>query len=99
MRNHCGKPTDYSYVNRIYDTACLTKAAILDIKAPDDPRDNLAWQYKLYHYVKRGLKSGIQGACKFFDITYDEGRHHDATYDIQITFDIFKKTQFALDLK
>ncbi|MFA9374980.1 MAG: exonuclease domain-containing protein [Poseidonibacter sp.] len=35
----------------------------------------------------------LNEVCEFYDIKFDEKKHHSATYDVSITFEILKKMQ------
>lgn len=84
----CGKRSDYSYVDRLIDTNCIAKANALDIEY--DETDLTLWQFKLQKIKKRGLKTNLKSLCEKFKIDFDESKLHDALYDIEQNFKVFK---------
>ena len=92
----CGKPSDYSYMNRILDTNCLAKAYKMGLKKPDE---NLTfWQCKLNNYIKRGMKTNQQALLKEFDVEFDSDKLHDAIYDVNMTLNIFHKLIWNIEV-
>lgn len=91
------KESDYSYIDRIVDTNCLAKAAKEQISK--HPKEKLInWQYKLNEYRKRGLKTNQKQLLKDYDIRFDENKLHDARYDIAMTFKIFNKLIWEVEV-
>lgn len=84
----CGKHSDYSYVDRLIDTNCIAKANALNIEY--DETDLTLWQFKLQKIKKRGLKTNLKSLCEKFKIDFDESKLHDALYDIEQNFKVFK---------
>jgi len=92
----CGRPSDYSYMNRMLDTNCLAKAYKMGLKKPDE---NLTfWQCKLNNYIKRGMKTNQQALLKEFDIEFDSDKLHDAIYDVNMTLNIFHKLIWNIEV-
>lgn len=89
-RNTLNQKTDYSWLNRLYDTHCLFKAYKLGLQPPKD-KTLLEWQFQLYSFKQKGLKSNVGFCCDEFQIPVDKELLHDATYDVLKTFEIFKK--------
>lgn len=87
-RRHYGLPSDYSYLPRLIDTNPVAKAIKLGIKMRPE-EDRLAFQYKLMHFRKKGLKSSLTYLCKEYGIEVNEVLAHDAHYDIEQNFKIF----------
>lgn len=90
FRLSCGRETNYSWLNRLYDTNCLAKAYRLGLAAPKD-EDLLLWQYKLNHFVKKGMKTSVKSMADEFKLEYDENNLHDALFDVKLTWEIFRK--------
>ena len=91
------KDSDYSYVDRIVDTNCIAKAAKEKIKKNKNER-LINWQYKLNEFRKRGLKTNQKQLLKDYDIKFDEDKLHDARYDINMTFQIFNKLIWEVEI-
>jgi len=91
------KKPDYSYVNRSIDTLCLAKAIKNDIKFNKDD-DFFNWQYRLNNMVDRKSKKKLIDLCKHYDIKIDESRLHDAMYDIEQNYEVFKKMLWEVNI-
>ena len=91
------KDSDYSYIDRIVDTNCLAKAAKEKIKKNKNEK-LINWQYKLNEFRKRGLKTNQKQLLKDYDIKFDEDKLHDARYDINMTFQIFNKLIWEVEI-
>ena len=91
------KNTNYSYINRIIDTNCLARSIKNNI--PFSNSGNfIDWQYKLLHHRTRGVKTNLKQLCKDYDIDFDESRLHEALYDVEKTFDIYKKMLWQIEI-
>lgn len=96
-RKHFGFKTDYSYVNRLIDTNCLSKAYRENIKY--DKKDSLtSWQLRLNSYIKRGSKTNLAAMLKEFSVDFDPDKLHDSMYDIEMNFELFKKIIWKVDI-
>lgn len=89
-RNLLNRQTDYSYLNRCIDTLCIGKAIHKDIQYDSD-FNFLSWQFKLNSIYNRGMKLSLGACCKTYDIDLDPSKLHDALYDIQKNYEVFKK--------
>ena len=87
---------DYDYIERIIDTRALATAIAKQI--PVDNEDFISWQYRLVNYKERGLKTSQGFLLKKYNIPHDAKRLHDALYDIEMNFKIFRKQLFELDI-
>src|ERR1017187_1956072 len=56
-RNLLGYKTDYSYLDRIYDTNILSKIWKLGLKIPENKEDFLEFQFKVGSIIQKGLKT------------------------------------------
>lgn len=96
-RRCLGLKPDYSYVYRSIDTLCLAKAIKNDIKFDRD--DNLfSWQYRLNNMIDRKSKKKLIDLCKYYDIKIDENKLHDAMYDIEQNYEVFKKMLWEVNI-
>ena len=91
-----GRNPDYSFVPRIIDTKSLATAIAKQI--PVDKDDFIGWQYRLLNYRERGLKTSQATLLKKYNIDHDPKRLHDALYDIEMNFKIFRKQLFDLEI-
>jgi DNA polymerase III alpha subunit (gram-positive type) len=92
----CGVKTDYSWLDRLIDTDCLSKAITMKI-APD--RENfLAWLYKMAHFRKKGVKSNLGFTAKSYGIAVDENQLHAAGYDVKLNYSFFLKQLWDIEI-
>lgn len=95
-RKLCNLDSDFSYLDRLYDTHCLSRA--IKNKIPS-PRDNmLSWQYKLLNFRVKGVKTNLKEMCKVYEIDFDEKKLHDALYDVEKTQQVFNKIIWNLEI-
>mgnify|MGYP003124165325 CR=1 FL=1 len=96
MGHSFDKPLNQDYVSRIIDTKSLATAIAKNI--PFTSGDFINWQYRLLHYRERGLKTSQGFLLKHYNIDHDPKRLHDALYDVEMNFKIFRKQLFDLEL-
>ncbi len=94
LRQLCGKKTDYSYLSRVIDTKLLSKAKNSDIAFSGD---RYLWQCKVESGARAGKNSQL-AMLKEYGIPFDEKRLHDSLYDVQMTFEIFKKLIWMVEI-
>lgn len=97
-RRLCGRPEDWSFVSRIVDTLCLSRAYRFQITP--DHSDLLAWQYKMLtvRSKAKGMGASLGSMAKAFDIPYDERMAHDAGYDTRVNHDVFKRLIWEVEV-
>lgn len=95
-RRLCGLKTDYSYLNRIIDTNCLAKS--IEFNIDYDNTDFFTWQFKLNNLRKKGVKTNLKSLCIKHQIDFDEKKLHNALYDIEKNFEVFKKIMWSLNI-
>lgn len=95
-RKLMGLGSDHSYVDRIIDTLSLARA----IAKEDEPNfDNfMCWQYGWNNFFQRGLRAGQATLLKKYNIPHDKDRLHDALYDIEMNFKVFRKQLYDIEL-
>ena len=95
-RKLMGMESDHSYVRRIIDTKSLATAIAKEI--PVEKENFINWQYRLLNHRERGLRPSQATLLKKYNIDHDPKRLHDALYDIEMNFKIFKKQLFDLEI-
>lgn len=95
-RNKLGFEPDYSYINRLYDTAILSKAYKKGWKI--DRSDLQSCQYRYAEYIERGLKTNLAQMGREFDIQFDPNKLHDAKEDIRLNIEVFKKLIWKIEI-
>lgn len=96
LRRILGLKSDFSYLNRVLDIQCIQKGIYMGLKTV--PENRTAWQYQMYHYVKKGVKTSVKHLCGLYDIPYDENKAHDAMIDNLYCLEIFKKQILTIDI-
>lgn len=91
------KKTNYSYINRCLDTACIAKAIKKEIKL-SAKENRLAWQYRLTNLIERKLKVNLTQCCKDYDLKFDPKKLHDALYDIKMNSEVFNKMIWNIEI-
>jgi hypothetical protein len=84
-------------VSRSIDTLCLAKAIKNDIKFSRED-DLFSWQYRLNNMIDRKSKKKLIDLCKDYDISIDESKLHDAMYDIEQNYEVFKKMLWEVNI-
>ena len=95
-RNLIGEKLDQSYIKRIIDTKAIATAIAKN--APVDKDNFIYWQYKWLNFRERGLKTSQLTLLKKYDITFDQKRLHDALYDIEMNFQIFRRQILEIEI-
>jgi DNA polymerase III epsilon subunit-like protein len=89
LRKKLGFKSDYSYLPRVLDTKCLSKAKNLEIACSGD---RILWQMRMNSVNSKKAGKNSQGAMlKELGIPHDTTRLHDSLYDVQMTWKIYKK--------
>jgi DNA polymerase III epsilon subunit-like protein len=96
LRRLLGLKSDFSYIDRVLDIQCIQKGIYMGLKTV--PKNLTAWQYQMYHYVKKGVKTSVKHLAALYDIPYDENRAHDAEYDNWLCIEIFKKQILTIEI-
>ena len=96
LRSLCGRLPDYSYLERCIDTNCLARGIKNKIKLQEE--NFLAWQYKLLHHRKRGIKTNLKQLLKDYSVEFEEKKLHDALYDIEVNFKVFQKQLWDIEI-
>ncbi len=96
LRRILGLKSDFSYLDRVLDIQCIQKGIYIGLKSI--PENRTAWQYQMYHYVKKGVKTSVKHLCGLYDIPYDENKAHDAMIDNLYCLEIFKKQMMTIDI-
>lgn len=91
-----GLDSDYSYIDRIIDTLSLARA----IEKQDSPdlENFIYWQYRWLNYRQRGMKVSQGALLKKYNIPHDAKKLHDALYDIEMNYKIFRKQLFDIEI-
>lgn len=97
-RRECGKKTDYSWLQRLRDTNCLSRAYKKGLKKPHNS-DWLTWQFQLNNLVERGLRTSVSTMAKEFNLPFDPATLHQAQNDVPLTYQIFRKLNLAMEIE
>lgn len=94
LRRICGKQPDYSWMTRMYDTNCLSKAYRLGIQP--DRTSFLSWQFKMQS-IHSKLKTRLQTMCVEMGIAFDANRAHEALYDVDMTRLLYEALKWKVE--
>lgn len=95
-RRLLGMPSDYSYIERIFDVQNIEKAIELNYNKPEG-QSQTAWNFKLKSYRKKGLSVSVKALCKKYSIDYDESKAHGALYDNALVKKILNKQLYLIN--
>lgn len=88
---------DYSYLPSLIDTLSISRAINEQIEY--NPKDNFTlWQYRILSIKSRKGKNKLIDLCKKYQIDFDTKKLHDALYDIQKNYEVFKKMIWDLEI-
>lgn len=96
-RRLIGKQPDYSYLPSLVDTLCLSRAINNDIQL-QKADDFLHWQYKMLSLRRAKGRNRLIDLCKQYDIKFNEKKLHDALYDIEKNYEVFKKLIWNIEI-
>jgi len=96
-RRLLGKRADYSYLNSLVDTLCLSRGINNEIKI-NKGENLLEWQYKMLSIRRSKGRNKLIDLCKQYDIQFNPKRLHDALYDIQKNYEVFKKLIWNIEV-
>jgi DNA polymerase III alpha subunit (gram-positive type) len=91
-----GLESDYSYIPRVIDTKSLAAAIFKNIIIPKE--DLISWQYKLLNHREKGMKTSQAHLLKHYNIPHDPKQLHNALYDVEMTFQIFLKQIYDIEV-
>lgn len=92
-----GLKQDYSYLEKLIDTHCLSKAFKLGWKKGPN-QSLLEWQFQLYNFRQKGLKTNVALMATEFEIPFDAANLHKAEVDVPVTFEIFKQLVYKVEI-
>lgn len=97
LRRLCGKSPDFSYLNNLIDTNCLSKAIKCNIvKSKNDSM--IQWMFRLNDFHKKGVKTNHKQMLKDNNIPFDESKLHNSLYDVQKNFELFQKLIWQIEI-
>lgn len=86
-----GDDIDFNdFILRVRDTISMARGDYFESKMPKDETELLSWQYKYLHKSVRAFRSSLGAVAKGQNIDYDKDRAHDALYDVEIGYKIYR---------
>jgi DNA polymerase III epsilon subunit-like protein len=82
---------------KIIDTLSIAKGVKLGLPY-DREEDFLAYQYKTYHIIKKGLKCNLRALGKENKIEHDYERLHDALVDLELNLKVWNVLKWQIDI-
>ncbi len=95
---YVGKPVDYSFVPRIYDTRSLGFAFNTQNTFPHAKGDITPWMYRMCSIKQKGIKASNKSMAAQFDIPYSEFDAHIGLKDCEISDGIFRALYRKMDI-
>ncbi len=96
-RKKLGRKTDYSWMSRHIDILATFRAIMAGAKTP--PKDDLlAWQYTFLNNRDKKVKASLSAQLKHYSIPFNEADKHNACVDVRLTFEVFWKHLYELDI-
>jgi DNA polymerase III epsilon subunit-like protein len=92
-RRKLGLAPDWRYIDRVIDTNTIARAFKLGVPIPvrsQDTQKFLAFQYRMYAHVVRGVKTSIKTLAPEWGFEYDPLKAHAASYDCVKLMEILK---------
>jgi len=84
-------------VRKMIDTNCIAKGVKMGlIYALED--DFLAYQYRMYHTKKRGLKTNLRALSIEYGIQHDYDKLHDALVDLRLNLKLWNKLKWHVEI-
>jgi DNA polymerase III epsilon subunit-like protein len=84
-------------LSKSIDTNCLARG----IKIGPEYRqgdDLLAWQYRMYHTRKKGVRTNLTALGKEYEIDHNYDKLHNALVDLQLNVKIWNKLKWQLEI-
>lgn len=96
-RKKLGRKTDYSWMDRHIDILATFRAIMAGAKTP--PKDDLlAWQYTFLNNRDKKVKASLAAQLEHFSIPFNDEARHNALEDVRLTFQVFWKHLYELEL-
>ncbi len=96
FRKLMGKKTDYSYLNRSYDTNLLGKY-LKYTNPPQIEENKLLWQYKLQSTWQK-IKTSLKVLGEDYEIPFDPDKLHNSLEDIKLNFAVWNKQKWLVEI-
>lgn len=96
-RRAMGLDSCFNYVDRVLDTKALAMAIAKECRSVDSD-DLICWQYRWLNHREKGIKTSQAHLLKHYEIAHDPSKLHDALYDIEMTFQIFQKQIYDIEI-
>ena len=89
---------DYKHIApKMIDTNCLAKGVKLGLRLASN-ESLLAYQYKLLHIRKRGVRTNLKALGKEYEIDFDENKLHEALYDLELNIKVWNKLKWMIEI-
>jgi len=95
-RKLIGEPLLQDYINRIIDTRSLGVSISRNIPLNKD--NFLSWQYKMLEIKTKRGENSMGTLLKKYNIPHDPKKLHDALYDINMNYKVFRKQLYEVEL-
>jgi DNA polymerase III epsilon subunit-like protein len=84
-------------MNKIIDTNCIARGIKMSLRFDQD-ESFLAWQYKMVHTRKKGVRTSMGALGKELKIDHDYDKLHDALVDLELNLKIWNKMKWQIEI-
>jgi DNA polymerase III epsilon subunit-like protein len=89
---------DYKHLlPKIIDTMCIARGVKCGISYKEGD-DFLAYQYKMLHERRKGMKTSLIALGKEFDIKHNYAMLHDAVVDLELNLKVWNKIKWMMEI-
>lgn len=89
---------NYKHLPRkIIDTMCVARGVKYNEPYKHE-NDFLAWQYKMLHTYKKGVKTSLVALGKEFDINHNYEKLHNAIVDLELNVKVWNKIKWMIEI-
>lgn len=96
-RQLIGLKTDYSFIERCFDTNALSKAIKLNVK-PREDENLIAFQYSMLNHKQKGLKTNLTTLGTEYKLEFDPESLHDASKDTELNWKVWNKIVWEIEI-
>jgi hypothetical protein len=87
----------YNIVPKIIDTAAVYKGMKLE-QSPKNQSDFTAWQYRVMHTRKKGLRFSLELIGKEYKVEHDYTTLHNSLSDLHLNAKVFQHLKYAIKM-
>lgn len=102
LRSSCrevGITPPHRFEEKVWDTVAVARGIKQNIKFDRKTESFFWYQMRMMsNKPPRGIKCGLAQLMKDYNLDYDENQHHQALWDVQNTFKVFRKQIYDIEI-